>query len=67
MASKEKPQSEELDFLNLVLLLAGTANIELGFEGKSGYRKDKDLPRARQLINMLAALEKRTHGRLNAE
>jgi hypothetical protein len=64
---KEKKKGEELDFVNLVLLIGTTANVELGFAGKDGFTKALDVPRARQLINMLAALQAKTQGRLNPQ
>jgi hypothetical protein len=65
---EQKPKKgEELDFVNMVLLLGTTANVELGFAGKEGFTKAKDLPRARQLINMLASLQAKTQGRLNPQ
>ena len=54
---------EELDFLNLVLMLGNTAAIELADKAPKGGEKKLNLPRARQFINMLAALEKKTSGR----
>jgi hypothetical protein len=41
--------------------------VELGFAGKEGFTKAKDLPRARQLINMIASLQTKTQGRLNPQ
>lgn len=64
---KEKRTGEELDFVNLVLLIGTTANVELGFAGKDGFTKASDVPRARQLINMLASLQAKTQGRLNPQ
>ncbi len=56
--------NEDLDFINMVSLLAGTAAAELG-ERKAGAVAGKlNLPRARQFINMLVSLQKKTEGRL---
>ena len=56
---------DDLDFINMVTLLASTAAAELG-EKKAGHPEGKiNLPRARQFINMLSGLKKRTEGRLN--
>ena len=60
-----EPSAEDLDFINLVTLVASTAASELG-EKKAGNPGGKlNLPRARQFINMLAGLKKKTEGRLN--
>jgi hypothetical protein len=57
--------SDDLDFINLVTLVASTAASELG-EKKAGNPGGKlNLPRARQFINMLAGLKTKTEGRLN--
>ena len=55
-------------FIDLVLMLASSAKIDLG-ELVHPYYKDKDvnLPRARTTINMIASLVKKTSGNLNIE
>ena len=66
MARKKEPEYDldELDFLNMVLILGSTADIELGEKApKGGKKQPVNLPRARQFINMLSVLEKKTHGR----
>lgn len=66
MADDKKPQlsAEELDFLNLILMVGNTASVELGAKKpKGGAEVPLNLPRARQLVNMLVALEKKTQGR----
>jgi hypothetical protein len=66
MAKNKKPEFDldELDFLNMVLILGNTADIELGDKApKGGRQQPLNLPRARQFINMLSVLEKKTHGR----
>jgi hypothetical protein len=61
----EQPGSEDLDFINLVTLVASTAASELG-EKKAGNPGGKlNLPRARQFINMLSGLKKKTESRLS--
>lgn len=56
---------EDLEFINLVTLVASTAASELG-EKKAGNPGGKiNLPRARQFINMLSGLKKKTEGRLS--
>lgn len=58
-------ESQDLDFINLVTLVASTAAAELG-DKKAGKPDGKlNLPRARQFINMLKTLQGRTEGRLN--
>lgn len=59
--------AEELDFVNLVLLLGSTANLELGQKNDKGQSKEKDLPRARGIVNMLKALQVKTEGRRNPQ
>ena len=66
MSAKKKPDYDldELDFLNMVLILGNTADIELGDKvPKGGKKQPANLPRARQFINMLSVLEKKTHSR----
>jgi hypothetical protein len=55
-------------FIDLVLMLASSAKIDLG-ELVHPYYKDKDLnlPRARITINMIGSLIKKTTGNLNVE
>jgi len=61
----EEQQSQDLDFINLVTLVASTAAAELG-DKKPGKPDAKlNLPRARQFINMLKTLQDRTQGKLN--
>jgi hypothetical protein len=62
-----KPSGEELDFVNLVLLLGGTASLDLGIRSEQGRQKAKDLPRARSILSMLSALKAKTEGRLNPQ
>jgi hypothetical protein len=70
MADEAMPNlsAEELDFLNLILMVGNTASVELGAKKpKGGASLPQNLPRARQFINMLVALEKKTQGRLSAQ
>ena len=55
-------------FIDLVLMLASSAKIDLG-ELVHPYYRDKDinLPRARITINMISSLVKKTSGNLNLE
>ncbi len=67
MPDKAAIPGEDLDFLNLILMLSTTAAAELG-EAKPGKGPVKGNPaRARQLINMLDALDKKTQGRRNTQ
>jgi len=59
--------AEDLDFINMVSLVAGTAAAELGVKKAGGTAGKLNLPRARQFINMLTALQKKTEGRLTAQ
>ena len=55
-------------FIDLVLMLASSAKIDLGELVHPYYRdKDVNLPRARITINMIASLIKKTSGNLNIE
>lgn len=58
---------EDLDFINLVSLVAGTAAAELGEKKAGGVAGKQNLPRARQFINMLTSLHKKTEGRLTEQ
>jgi hypothetical protein len=61
----EEQMGEDLDFINLVTLVASTAAAELG-DKKAGKPDAKlNLPRARQFINMLKVLQTKTEGKLN--
>jgi hypothetical protein len=55
-------------FIDLILMLASSAKIDLG-ELVHPYYRDKDinLPRARITINMISSLVKKTSGNLNLE
>ena len=56
-------QGEDLDFLNLLMMVAKTAAVELGEVKAGGVAGKQNLPRARQFINMLVALQSKTEGR----
>ncbi len=56
-------EPEDLEFINLVTLVASTAAAELG-ERKAGKPDGTvNLPRARQFINLLSGLKRKTEGR----
>lgn len=69
-ASREKRDWGVTDyyFIDLVLMLASSAQIDLG-QLVHPYYKDKEvnLPRARTTINMISSLVKKTSGNLNLE
>ena len=69
MNPNKKPELslDELDFLNMVLMLGNTASVELGLKRTPSGEKLQNLPRARQLINMLVVLEKKSEGRRTHE
>lgn len=55
-------------FIDLILMLASSAKIDLGELVHPYYRdKDLNLPRARITINMISSLIKKTSGNLNVE
>ena len=55
-------------FIDLVVMLASSAKIDLGELVHPYYRdKDLNLARARITINMIASLIKKTSGNLNVE
>lgn len=56
-------QGDDLDFLNLLMMVAKTAAVELGEVKAGGVPGKLNLPRARQFINMLVALQAKTDGR----
>jgi hypothetical protein len=58
---------EDLDFINMVSLVAGTAAAELGEKRAGAVAGKLNLPRARAFINMLTALQKKTEGRLTEQ
>ena len=58
---------DELAFLNLVLTLGTLAKSRLDAAARGGDGRNEALKRARDSIDMLAALRKRTVGRLTPE
>ena len=62
--SEQAPVSkDDLDFLNLLMMVAKTAAVELGEVKAGGVAGKVNLPRARQFINMLVTLQAKTEGR----
>jgi hypothetical protein len=61
----EKQPPPPLDFNSLILSLANTALFQLGFIKPSEFEEaPKDLPAARQTIDIIALLEEKTRGNL---
>ncbi len=58
---------DELAFLNLVLTLGTLAKSRLDAAARGGDGRNESLKRARDSIDMLGALRKRTVGRLTVE
>jgi hypothetical protein len=60
-------ETDNVDFINLVLMLAQTASMSLGETPRfiSG-KKIQNLPHARQVINMIKILQEKTKGHLTA-
>ena len=70
-AETEKPGSQQLppmDFSMFILSMANTAMFQLGFiqDPQSG-ETGKDLPGARQTIDLIALLEEKTRGNLTEQ
>jgi Domain of unknown function (DUF1844) len=70
-AYSEDAQAKELpavDFLNLVVSMSHSALLHLGDapDPATGAR-DKNLPLARQTIDLLAMLQEKTHGNLTGD
>lgn len=70
-AYSEHAQAKELpavDFLNLVVSMSHSALLHLGDapDPVTGAR-EKDLPLARQTIDLLAMLQEKTHGNLTGD
>jgi hypothetical protein len=55
---------DDLAFLNLVLTLGNLARSRLDGAERGGERRNEQLKRARDVVDMLTALRKRTAGRL---
>lgn len=63
-----KPDDTRMDFPTLVLSLTTTAMFQLGMAPNPTTQKvEKDLPAARQTIDILAVLKEKTQGNLKAE
>lgn len=67
MSTADASSNEDLDFLNLMMMVAKTAAVELGEVKAGGVPGKLNLPRARQFINMLAVLQAKTEGRRSSQ
>jgi hypothetical protein len=67
--SDEPSSRPELSFTEFVVSLASTAAIHLGdlADPDSGQRKGRNLQGARQIIAVLALLDRKTRGNLTAQ
>ncbi len=67
-AAAEKQPPPPLDFNSLILSLANTALFQLGFiKPSESEEAEKDLPGARQTIDIIALLEEKTRGNLTEQ
>ncbi len=66
-ASKEQRQIPPVDFSSFVLSLANNALFHMGFLKLQDSEVQKDLPAARQIIDLMALLEEKTKGNLTEQ
>ena len=67
-ASEEQPQFPEINFPTFVVSLNASALLHLGaIEDPNSGQKAKNLPMAKQTIDILSMLEEKTAGNLNNE
>ena len=67
-ASEEQPQFPEINFSTFVVSLNASALLHLGaIEDPTTGQKTKNLPMAKQTIDILSMLEEKTAGNLNNE
>jgi hypothetical protein len=67
-ASEEQPQFPEINFPTFVVSLNASALLHLGaIEDPTSGQKAKNLPMAKQTIDILSMLEEKTAGNLNNE
>jgi len=58
---------DNVDFLNLLLMLAQTASMDLGETPRfTSGKKTQNLPHARSMINMIKAISDKTKGQLTS-
>jgi hypothetical protein len=64
-----QPQQETVSFIAFVLSLASTAAVHFGDVDNpvSGQKGQPELPAAKQMIDILSLLERKTRGNLTAE
>ena len=66
--SEEKPQLPEINFPTFIVSLNASALLHLGaIEDPTSGQKTKDLPMAKQTIDILSMLEEKTAGNLTSE
>jgi hypothetical protein len=67
--SQKKPYAlPKIDFATFVLSINSSALVQLGLiEDPASGQKTKNLPMAKQTIDLLAMLEEKTRGNLNAD
>ncbi len=66
--SKEQPQLPEINFQTFVFSLNASALVQLGaMEDPATAKKEKNLPLAKQTIDMLSMLKEKTAGNLTKE
>jgi hypothetical protein len=66
--SEEKPQLPEINFPTFIVSLNASALLHLGaIEDPTSGKKTKDLPMAKQTIDILSMLEEKTAGNLTSE
>ncbi|MFZ5864036.1 MAG: DUF1844 domain-containing protein [Nitrospirota bacterium] len=63
----EPAHAGPVDFSGLLLSLASTAMVYLGAPGPDGAAAPVNLPRAQEMIDLLAVLEQKTAGNLSAD
>ena len=66
--SKEQPQLPEINFQTFIFSLNASALVQLGaMEDPATAKKEKNLPLAKQTIDMLSMLKEKTVGNLTEE
>ncbi len=66
-ASRQDPRTQEVDFSSFVISLATTALVHMGDGPAGSETPPENLDAARQMIDILSMLEKKTAGNLAAD